>query len=50
MPGRQREPDERQITERIVEKSLIIYVSERQAWEYSNESDSSQQEIAWIMA
>lgn len=40
--GNQREPDKRHLVERSVEKNLINYVSERQAWKYSNESERIQ--------
>ena len=37
-------PDKRHLIERIVEKNLIKYVSERQARKYSNEGDRIQQD------
>ena len=48
--GNQREPDKRHLVERIVEKNLINYVSERQARKYSNEGDRIQQDFASITA
>jgi hypothetical protein len=48
--GNQSDPEKRHLTERIVEKNLIIYVSDRQAWKYSNEGDRIQQVSASITA
>jgi hypothetical protein len=48
--GNQLGPDKRHLTERIVEKNLVKYVSERQARKYSNEGDRIQQDSASITA
>jgi hypothetical protein len=50
MSGKRREPDKWHLSERIVEKNLIDYVSECQAKKCSNAGDKIQQGFESIAA